>query len=241
MPGGGSGLASMPHLPRLPALLATVLLGAGCASSGSGSTGSACTSDLARHERSLDEVLDSAALVRGLAGLWGPGDGLTVASIVFDSAGGPDTTAVVSSASEVERNALAREIQRHARPGAAAGDQVDLFLGNGRGLAPRRVPELQRCPPEMRNRDMVARMLVQEAETLDILATTTVHLLAMVREDGTVDEVRIERSSSNFEVDAAAVGIMRRTMFESARVEGIPIRVWVSFPVTFQLSRRRQR
>ena len=222
-------------------VLITASVGTACASAGGAPSGSSCTSDLARHERSLDEVVDSVALVRGLAGLWRPQGSLAFAYLPFDSAGRPDSASVIASIPEGERDALGRVILRHARSGALTAERVDLFIGDDQGLAPRRVRELRTCPPEILNRDIVARMLVQEASRLDILATTVVRLYALVEEDGSVGEVRIDRGSSNFDVDAAAVGVIRRTVFEPGRVEGIPTPVWASFPVTFRVVPPRPR
>jgi len=80
----------------------------------------------------------------------------------------------------------------------------------------------------------------REATSAGIIGRTTVRLYALVWADGHVQEVRIDRSSSNSVADAAAVRVMESANFNPGQVEGIPAPIWVLFPVTFEPERQRR-
>lgn len=61
----------------------------------------------------------------------------------------------------------------------------------------------------------------------------TVQVVALVREDGSVGEARIERSVPG--LDEAALVAVRHYRFKPAMGPGGPIAVWVRIPVDFRL------
>lgn len=208
---------------------------AACASSAGRSPDAACTSDLRPSGEPLADVLDSTALARELTSIWGSSAGLTLAIVAYDSVGALDSTRVVSvSATSVEKDRLGAAISRHVDPTAGPRERVRLVIGDETGLALRRVAEFQGCPPELRNLDIVVREMQREGERLTVQNRTRVQLLALVGDDGLVHEIRVDEGSSNLEVDAAATRVMRTAIFSPARMEGIPVGVWVTFPVTFR-------
>lgn len=236
--GMGSWMAGVLRRVRVaPALLilaATGLLGvAGCASSG-GRYPSGCASDLPRDRRSLDEVVDSAGLQAGVAGLWAPGMGRTVASIHYDSAGSLDTARVASATLREEGEArLAAMVLSHARPEGAPGEGAYLFLGDEGGAAPRRVPRLAGCAPRLLRRDLLTRRLTEEAAALGVFRLVTASVMVHVQADGRAGEVRVSRTSGDPAVDFVAMRVLRDATFTPGMLEGIPRALWASFPLTF--------
>jgi protein TonB len=63
----------------------------------------------------------------------------------------------------------------------------------------------------------------------------TVRLKAYVREDGTVGEVRLTRSSGRRELDEAAVDALRQWQFAPAREGDRPVGDWRQVPFHFNL------
>ena len=233
----------MPANKPLPSLsfAVAVLTTAACASSSGGPTASTCTSDLSPDARSLTDVVDSVGLSVALRELWDPSAGLTLAVITYDSTGSVDSTTVLSASLPAEaKDQLAAGIRQYSRVGQIA-ERVNLLIGDDAGPSLRRVREFRACPPEMLDREGLERVMEREAATLSLTGTSIVRLRALIGLDGRVEEVRIERGSSNVEVDAAAVRVMRSASFRPARVGGIPTRVWVNFPVTFRAVRRQNR
>jgi TonB family protein len=208
-----------------------------CASAGGRAAGS-CTSELARDGRSLNEVVDSAPLSKVLPGFWDSSAGLTLAMVRRDSTGVVDTVAVISaSASEPVRRHLESTLRMYATPHGEPKNVASIFLGDSAGPRPRRVHEFRMCGPVLQ-RDQILKAMQDEAELLrsTLGPKATVSLMAFVQPDGHVGEVRVARRSSNIEVDEAAVRVMKTAVFRPALLEGIPVPMWASVPVTFQLS-----
>jgi TonB family protein len=221
------------------ALAAATVIGiSGCATSGGGSPGAACRSDLAIAPTSLTEAVDSAALLEDLVGTWISASGLTVATVPYDSVGSLSTVRVTSEfLPEDAEEELGQILARHAHSTGDPNTMVDLFVGDEAGPSPRRVRELRRCAPQLGNRDFLAAAMVSAAETLPLDTRTTVRLYALVLENGSVGDVRIEQPSRSATADEAAVSVMYLATFVPGQVEGMPTTTWVNFPVTFQARR----
>jgi len=215
---------------------------AACASSSGAGRADDCTSELRRDGRPLSDMLDSTALSRELASMWDASAGLTLATVAYDSVGARDTASVMSMhGSPAERDRWAGVVGRLAPVNAFPRQSLRLVIGDENGLALRRVSTFAGCPPSLRNREVMVGAIENEASTLQLVGPTTVQLYVLVGEDGLVREIRVNRSSSNIEADAAATRVMRTATFEPGRVEGIPVSLWVSFPVTFVRAPRRDR
>jgi len=52
---------------------------------------------------------------------------------------------------------------------------------------------------------------------------------------GTVEDVRVERSTGHSDLDQSAMDAVRRWRFEPARRGSEPVAVWVVIPVEFKL------
>ncbi|MGD8322468.1 MAG: TonB family protein [Gemmatimonadota bacterium] len=218
----------------LVGLLASGLFALGCATTGRGHRSSDCTSELAPDTASLEEVADSASLRRDITDVWTPVTGRVVASLVYDSLGSLDTAHVWSSSpSDVVRRRLEKMLMAHAHAAGSAGQRVYLFVGDEGGPKLRRVPGLRTCLPRMLHTERLARSLRAEARSLGVSYMTRVDVLVFVRGDGRVGEVRVDKTSGNPAVDEAALRVLRDAAFAPGAIEGIPVALWTSFPVTF--------
>jgi TonB family protein len=62
---------------------------------------------------------------------------------------------------------------------------------------------------------------------------TVVRVMALVREGGRIQEVRVQQSSGELAIDLAATRVFEGAVFTPAMIEGIEVAVWAAFPVTF--------
>lgn len=63
----------------------------------------------------------------------------------------------------------------------------------------------------------------------------TTMLQIKVLADGSVGDVRLERSAGYPDLDNAAIEAIRRWRFEPARRRGEPVDVWILLPIRFTL------
>lgn len=198
----------------------------------------ACVSTLRPDTRSLDEVADSAALTRAIMASWTSVSSRVVGSIAYDSLGSLDTAQVWStSLPDAARSRVEATLLSHAHAAGAPGQRAYLFLGDEKGPSLRRVPDLEGCPPRLLHPERLARRLGEEGRALGITHRTRVDVLAFVHPDGRVKEVRIKATSGNPDADEAARRIIRDATFLPGMIEGVPISVWASFPITFSVGR----
>jgi TonB family protein len=97
--------------------------------------------------------------------------------------------------------------------------------------------------PRILHREMVQAAIEAEVQSLRGIGfwpkgdnrAFTVELMVRVYSDGSVGEIRIEKSSGQFEVDSAAARVARSFLRFAPAVtkDGLPVEVWASFPVTF--------
>lgn len=66
-------------------------------------------------------------------------------------------------------------------------------------------------------------------------AQGTVVILALVNENGKVEEARVETSSGHALLDNSAIAAVKSWEFEPGRRGGIPVKSYVKLPITFQL------
>lgn len=164
-----------------------------------------------------------------------PGTGLTVASFHYDSVGALDTAHVWSAAlPDSAGMGLMKALAAHAHPYGAPGQRVDLFLGDESGPSVRRVARLQMCGPRWVDPDHYLERLREEARGLGIRSITRVTVYAFVQKDGRVEETMVKRTSGNPAADQAALRVVQEAaVFAPGMIEGFPVSMWVSFPVTF--------
>ena len=95
--------------------------------------------------------------------------------------------------------------------------------------------------PEMVNREEIARLVdrsyPRELRRRHETGTVTLHFV--IRDDGAVDSTHLEvENASRLGFADAAVLVVRRMRFSPAKVNGQPVPVWVTLPVTFWLPSR---
>jgi TonB family protein len=222
----------MRYLPRT-FLAGAVALLVGCASFGGGGPDS-CSSALHRHPTSLNVVLDSARLQRDLEARWGGSGGLTLAGISFDSATDSVSVRVYSeSPSESFRASVASKIRGAINDDLSDAPSFRLVVAEGPEPAVRRVEGFRQCAPEVLDERDTERRIEAESERLGVSQRQIVRLELSILADGTVAQVRVVGSSGNTNVDLAAARVLQTARFTPARIEGIPIPVWITLPVTF--------
>lgn len=220
---------------RLPTILALGLTALwGCASA-AGGVPEQCRSNLPPDPRSLQEVVDSLALQRGVEAAWEEGAGLTLATLTFDSTGASRRVDIISeSVGDPARQAFREALDETARRTGEPRERIFLFLGDGRGPGVRRVAIHRGCAPEILNHDLVLTRLQTESRRLGLEESQTVGLWVQVQLDGRAGEVRVAESSGEREVDAVAVRVLRTAIFRPGMIEGIPVGgIWARFPVNF--------
>ena len=222
----------------LRAVLCAGLLGAtGCAVSSQVGT-SSCRSELKQDGRPLEGAVDSVGLAHDVRAAWAEGTGLTLAIVAYDSVGALDTVEVVSAAADLrERRRIQGAVRHHASPRGEPAGRLHIVVGDASGPGPRRVGGFKSCAPTLLHRDWLAAQLRTEGELLRPVRRLTVRVMARVQTDGLVSEVRIRESSGDRGADEAAVRILNRATFQPGAVEGIPVEVWASLPITFSPSR----
>jgi len=215
-----------------------LFLGVWACASSSARTSNACRSESWRSGGPLADVVDSAAFVGRFDSLSTQRLGLVVATVAYDSVGAMHDVVVQSRAAlRTTLQAMREALRAMALPASEPDARVYLVLSDDSGFRPRRVDRLRGCAPVFRDKGRVASMLQREAALLGIDRRITIHVLAHVREDGTVDETRVDRSSGSSTIDQAATRVVQHAAFVPALVEGIPVAVWASFPISFTPTR----
>lgn len=227
----------MRSLPRT-FLAGAVAFLVGCASSGVGGT-DRCRSGLHQHPASLNLVLDSVRLQRDLGAQWSGGSGLTLAGVSYDSTADSVSVNVYSeSLSQSLRANVASKIRGAINDDLSDTRSFHLVVAEGLEPAIRRVEGFRRCAPVLEEEGDTERRIESESERLGVSRRQIVRLQLSILADGTVADVRVVESSGNTNVDLAAGRVLRTARFTPAQIEGIPIPVWITLPVTF--SPRRQ-
>ena len=194
-----------PRQARKPWALVILLLASGCATGGVG-TGQACRSDLASHESSLNELVDSAALQNQLESIWKPVDGLVLGWVRYDSTGARDTIGIRTEAlSDSDRKEVGKALFDAVlgSPGKKTG--TNIFLGDEHGPAIRRLARIEACEPEILNRKTVEDAVEKAARELRLRERREVILRAKVSVDGVVSDIQVHRSAGDPRIDLLAV------------------------------------
>lgn len=216
---------------RTPFLCIATFVVAGCASA-TGQVAS-CRLNLAPNGMSLAEVVDSAALQRSLEGAWPADAALALASLHYDSLGNRTAVHVRGEAlSEAAHTSLESVVEKASLPTYKANQGVYLFLGNREGPAPRRVGRFPTCKPSIIWDNKLASRVKAETEMLRLSRRVQVYVGVLVGPDGTVERVRIERSSGIVEADLAAARVIQTATFRPAVMEGMRVPVWMEIPIT---------
>lgn len=127
---------------------------------------------------------------------------------------------------KVERDTVADEVVRSPQPEAAKPD-----LAAGPVFTPFTVA------PTLINRQEVAPALEREYPRMlrDAGIGGSVRVWIFIKEDGTVPDVRVDRSSGQPPLDEAALRVARTMRFSPALNGDEKVPVWVSIPITFMV------
>lgn len=211
---------------------------AGCATgSGGGSSGPSPLSDWSPPEGQTcypspalgdlpepDHVVDVAAVADEVRGL--PA-GHVLLDIHSDSLGQWSAVGVVEGDLPAQPMARAVEaVSRHFMDGGPNGRlelRVDLGEPPEVRLGPHSV-----CPPALANREDAAWMVQQVGQDVGIAGTVV--LWFEVKEDGSVGDIRIRRSSGHMALDGAMMQAARRVRFHPALHERQPVPLWAEVP-----------
>ena len=220
-------------LPAFAALLALLVLGS-CATSGSQGV-AGCRSDLAPHERSLTEVMDSASLQRELEESWTPVDGLVLATVRFDSLGAVRAASVLTaSLPDSSQVVLQSLLMASAVPAGPPGEMSNLFIGDPSGPSVRRVSRFRACAPEMSGgraaRAEIQRSMSGFCRQIGLREGASAEVMGLVDPSGRVADARISTSSGSIQFDMEAVRLLGTIPFVPRRVEDIPLETWVTVP-----------
>jgi hypothetical protein len=223
---------SIPCVRRFCPLASYMILAAGCATGGA-SNASQCRSDLQASASTLREAIDSATAQERLDSMWPPGAGLTVARLGGEP--DPDSDAIriwSRSLTDAQADALENVLASTAVMPLWTSERAYLFIGDENGPALRRVDRLAQCAPRLLGRTRLTRRLEEEARGLRLDRRVVVRLMVFVETSGRSGVVRIDEGSGDFAIDQAAARVFDGVDFTPAQVEGIPVGVWASFPVT---------
>lgn len=185
------------------------------------------------HEEGLGAILDSAHVAATLAGAWERGWGYTIASVRYDSTGALGS--VAASSRETPARALRRleeELRAVLPPAWEPRRAAWLILGDSAGPSLRRVRAFNACAPSIQNRDAMNEVFLRELRKEQPMPAGTARVLGFVDERGRITQARVERSSGDGRLDRAALMALRRGRFVPATLEGIPVPVWTSMPMT---------
>lgn len=185
------------------------------------------------HEEGLGALLDSAHVAATLAGAWERGWGYTIASVRYDSTGALGSVAASSRETPVRAlRMLEDELRAVLSPAWEPRRAVWLILGDAAGPSLRRVRAFKACAPSIQNGDAMNEIFLRELQKEQPVPVGTARVMGFVDERGRVTQVRVERSSGDGRLDRAALMALRRGRFVPASIEGIPVPVWTSMPMT---------
>jgi TonB family protein len=198
----------------------------------------------------IDAVLDSAALVRDVAGLRLelPKDARPLFSISFDSTGAVDTVrAMLPSTPAAYAEPVVAAIRARLRAQQPSQHGIFTYVRVIAGPDARvDRPRIRERQPELVNRAQTAQLLSRAAQrhtgvlqALGGRVTTVVRFRVEV--DGSADpnSIGIVRSCGDAELDREALDAIELMRFRPAAIENEPVRVWVTIPIMFEFPHPR--
>lgn len=196
---------------------------------------------------SLASRVDSAAFMGSINPSWFDGEQLALLLVRYDSLGEPSSARVHSRSHQglhPQSDSIAAAYLNAVRPGVSERAGA-LVLSKGSGLAPYFSESLERCQPKIKNvREMqdrvtqaLRRMEPEARRTMSRSGRFRASIWARVDTDGSVIETRIGQTSGNLAVDKAMYdAVSGGAEFEPGTIEGIPVSVWVRFPLTIRFT-----
>ncbi len=181
----------------------------------------------------LEEVFE-VRLAERTAALWDPAWGRTYAT-VYRTEEGETGARVYAERAEDRDIAGVRDLLVAAlRRAPSVGEPWRLAIAEGGEAGVRLVSGFTVCEPVIRDRADVDAAVRRARSGFAIPQTVTLVVRAKVTPEGRVEEVAIDRSTGDFDLDVALAGVVWGLDFEPARLEGIPVDAWARFPITIK-------
>ncbi|HEY0305040.1 MAG TPA: TonB family protein [Longimicrobiales bacterium] len=174
---------------------------------------------------------------------------IPVAWVYVDESGKTHVPEIIVSSGSAPFDKLAIEAVRRAQFAPALIDTFKVALWvmlpvQVGGLAARPAPCRDEAPcftpytvkPTLRNRDAVARTLVQNypSDLRDQKVRGTTLLWLLVDEIGHVQKAQVKQSSGVPKLDQAALQVAQSMLFTPALNRDLPVKVWIQLPIVFQ-------
>ncbi|HEX5872871.1 MAG TPA: TonB family protein [Longimicrobium sp.] len=201
-------------------------------------------------EPPLSTFVDSAGLVAAVAALPAPDlppEILPMFLVSFDSTGAVNKVETFSDLPASYAEPVVAAIRAHLKPQPPSRQPITTYLRVVAGPEPVvDRPELSRVdPPRLANGPVLGRELEQVVtsfvgeEGSVTQGSYEAELRLRILEDGTVDTLSVEvsRSTGDARLDREAVRVVRLARFRPATVEGRPVKIMVSLPLTFTMPR----
>jgi TonB family protein len=170
-------------------------------------------------------------------GAWDRGWGRAVASLSYSDSTGLRVRVYSEEGDSAEMASIAGILDESLIVQLREDEPLRLLIHDGSDFDLRTVDEFTTCSPQIRDRLTAANDLREVVRGRNIRETTVLRPWVRVDVDGRVVEARLDQGSGSFSLDAAVLDLVRGWRFEPARNEGIPVMVWVAFPVTLRAGR----
>lgn len=161
---------------------------------------------------------------------WGRG----VASLSLSDSGGVEVTVYVAEADAPGRAAVAAILERGLTVSPSATEPLRVLIHDGTEVVFRTVAEFTTCAPRFLDSRRAASDLRAVARRFRVGETTTIRVRLWIGEDGGVGDAMLDQGSGSLDLDAAVLELARNWRYAPARNEGIPVAVWLTYPVTLQ-------
>jgi len=166
---------------------------------------------------------------------WSNVGGTVLGTLARDSTGSAGADIVSDILDPEALNELEPVIIGHMRD-LPVGDTAYVVLLDRSESTPRRVAKWSECPPAVLNSRSIAQDLVDRVGALPISGVQRLEVALKVGPDGRILERRIERSSGYLQLDQAMFDALGIAQVRPGNIAGIPLLVWLHFPVTVELS-----
>lgn len=194
----------------------------------------------------FDVIADSAAIHAALAAQWeavGAEPGVAVLSVRADSAGAVRRADILETDLPAElARLIPAALDGRLEPRVERTDsgprrvgwhhRIRVMAGPAPGFA---VGHVVACRPSLLNPDAVSNQISEDMRARGLPFTRggrTAVVWIEVGVDGRPQQFRLTRSSGEAAFDDIALGVARRAVFRPATIDGSPVLVWVSLPIS---------
>lgn len=211
-----------------------------------------CRSDLKPSGYPLSSQVDSAGFMNAINHSWLDGEQLAVLVPGYDSLGAPSRAPVHSYSHRglhPQSHAIEAAFLRFQRPESEENEKARaLVLSKGAGVEAYFLDSVETCIPKVKNMRALNQRVARafgpsgsaELRNMTRSGRLRASFLVHVDTDGSLTEIRVDRSSGNFAVDRVmSEAISDVAEVEPGYLEGIPVYLWVRIPISIQFRTRR--